>query len=164
MTNTEPSKETQVRTKAPSRFKRYLGITGLVLIALGGCYLAGWLQGRKEVGGLQAQLTTAHKEAETKQDECARQLVAGQRTIHTLEARRELDQSLSALDARNFGIAEQQIKKAAKRLVATRAEGATAEVAKALEAYRLTATEDLGPQRKQLVDWIAQIDSQLVVP
>jgi hypothetical protein len=164
MSNTAPSTETQVRNEAPSRFKRYLGIAGLVLIALGGCYLAGWLQGRKELGGLQTQLTTAHKEAEAKQDECARQLTAEQRTIHTLEARRNLDQSLSALDARNFGIAEQQIKKAAKRLVAARAEGATAEVAKALEAYRLTATEDLGPQRKQLVDWISQIDSQLVVP
>lgn len=164
MTNTEPSTEAQPPKKAPSRLKRYVGLAGLALMLFGGCFVAGWLVGKKETGELRTQLMSAHKDLESSKQQCDQQSIVELQLIHTLEARRSLDQSLSALDARNFGIAEQLIKKAAARLTAARAAGATADVAKALEAYRLTATEDLGPQRKQIVDWIGQIDSQLVVP
>jgi hypothetical protein len=69
-----------------------------------------------------------------------------------------MDQALVALDARNFGIAQQRLKEAGQKLAATRVTGALLELGKELDTYRLLATEDLGSQRQKLLELIAAFD------
>lgn len=147
----------------PSRTKRYLQFTALTLAALGGCFVGGWWIGRSELTKLQAQGESDRAAAKLTLAQCTEQSARHQRTSRMLEARRNLDQALAALDARNFGIAEQLVKKAARWLAAASAEGPSGELAKTLEAYRFVASEDVGAQRKQLIDWIGQLEPQIVL-
>jgi hypothetical protein len=75
-----------------------------------------------------------------------------------LEARRSLDQAVAALDARNFGIAQQRLKDASEKISAAQPAGRLMGLAKGLEDYRLVATDDLGAQRQQLTGYLAEFD------
>lgn len=170
--NPMPSAETTAKAehspmppaKRPSRASRYLLVTALVLTALGSCFAGGWWLGRSEVTKLQAQGESDRAAAQLTLTQCTEQSGRYQRAARLLDARRSLDQAVAALDARNFGIAEQLVKKAAHSLNAASAEGVSSELAKTLESYRFVATEDVGAQRKQLIDWIGQLDPQIVLP
>jgi hypothetical protein len=148
----------------PSRTKLYLLVTALALAALSSCYLAGWWMGRSEVKKLQAQGESDRATAKLTLSQCAEQSTHYQRAARMLEARRNLDQAVAALDARNFGIAELLLKRTSHWLAAGSAEGPGAELAKTLESYRFVASEDVGAQRKQLIDWIGQLDPLIVLP
>lgn len=113
---------------------------------------------------LRAQLGEVQKVAQSSQMQLSKQLESEKRHCLALEARRSLDQAVVALDARNFGIAEKQVQKASHWLVAAHAEPRLAELAKTLETFHLVATEDLGPQRKQLADWVVLVDQLVLAP
>ena len=148
----------------PSRTKRYLLFTGLTLAALGICFVAGWGMGRSELAKVQVQGESDRAAARLTLTQCTEQSARHLRTSRMLEARRNLDQALAALDARNFGIAEELVKKSARWLAAASTEAPSGELAKTVESYRFVASEDVGAQRKQLIDWIGQLDPQVVLP
>jgi hypothetical protein len=160
MQSPAPPAEPKTPATAPSRQKRLVGVTVAVLVAFGACYLVGFLHGKTEVAQLKTQLGEAQKAAESTRT----QLESEKRRGFGLEARRCLDQAVTALDARNFGIAERQVKLAGRWLVDSKAEARLAELAKTLEIFHLVATEDLGPQRKQLADWIIFVDESFAAP
>lgn len=148
----------------PPRFKRATLFTAFGLTALGACYLGGWWVGHAQVTRLRAEIDAVRENASAELGRCSAQGASLQRAGRMLEARRQLDLAVEALDARNFGIAEQLVKKSARWLVSAPVEGPAAALAKTLESYRLTATEDVGAQRKQLNDWIGQLDPLIVLP
>jgi hypothetical protein len=147
-----------------SRIKRLFGFVALACCTLGACYLGGYLHGRAGLTALRSQLDADRRAARASLESLTEQLRSEQRMSLMLAARRNLDQSVTALDARNFGIAEQQVKRAARWLVAARPEPRLAELARMFETFRLVATEDLGPQRKQLVEWVNQFDQLVTEP
>lgn len=151
-------------TTHPSRSKKLLGIAIIIVVMCGACYLVGYLHGMSGVAELRAQLGEVQKVAQSSQMQLSKQLESEKQHCLTLEARRSLDQAVVALDARNFGIAEKQVQKASHWLVAAHAEARLAELAKTLETFHLVATEDLGPQRKQLADWVVLIDQMVLAP
>ena len=138
-----------------------LGVVAAVVVILGTCYLGGYLHGRSEVARVSAELEAARKAVASNQVQFTERLDASKRRVALLEARRSLDQAITALDSRNFGIAERQIKTAAENLAAARVDAPLSDLEKTLASFHLTATEDLGPQRKQIVDWIVLLDRQL---
>lgn len=143
------------------RGRRILGVVALIIATLGTCYLTGYLHGRSGLNRLQAQLESERVAAQEHAEQLARQLDSSRRNALALDARRSLDQAIAALDARNFGIAEQQIKKAGKWLRTFSSDPSAMALGNTLEAFHLTATEDLGPQRRQVVDWVLQLDQRI---
>jgi hypothetical protein len=160
VTSAEPRKPTDLR----SRTKRFVGLVVLACCTLGASYMAGLFYARAGLAQLKAQHDSERLILQSNQERLTKALEAEKRLSLTLEARRNLDQAITALDARNFGIAEQQIKKAARLLAAAGAQAKLGELTQAFASFRLVATEDLGPQRKQLVDWVSQIDPLIVAP
>jgi len=146
-----------------ARYRKPLGIAVTVMVAFGACYLVGYLHGRAELAQARAQRDEIHKTLSSTNERLSRQLMRKQQRVFALEARRSLDQSITALYARNFGIAEQHVAKTSEWLSAARAEGELAELAKSLQTYHLLATDDLGPQRKQISTWVALVD-RIIVP
>jgi hypothetical protein len=152
------------KTNSRRGIKGILGILAVGCCAAGACYLGGYLQGRTGLTELRTQLDAERRTARASLESLTVQLESEQRMSLMLAARRNLDQSITALDARNFGIAEQKVKGAARWLVAAHMEPRLAELARAFETFRLVASEDLGPQRKQLVEWVSQFDQLVTEP
>ncbi|HEY5955629.1 MAG TPA: hypothetical protein VIV60_03705 [Polyangiaceae bacterium] len=144
--------------------KRIAGITAAVVALLGAVYLGGYLHGRIAIDHLREQHAAELAAVQTQRDALTRSLDGANRQVQALAARRNLDQAVSALDARNFGIAEQRIKAAAEDLRRSALDERMAALIPPLAAFHLVATEDLGPQRKQIVDWLTQLDALIVVP
>lgn len=145
-----------------ARTRKFLRVLALIVVATGACYLAGYLHGRSGVNQLRAQLDTDHAAARNQSEQLERQLSEAKRQILALDARRSLDQAVTAIDARNFGIAEQQLKQAGIWLRTSNPGTPAGELGATLEKFHFTATEDLGPQRRQLVEWIAQLDQRIL--
>jgi hypothetical protein len=140
------------------RFKRYAwmagGGVGLVLVA----FVYGYLTGRGELGAAEARIEKATKELTQCKVQAAQDLNQANARGQLLEARRSLDQAVSALDARNFGTAQQRLKESALKLGAARVEGRLLAVAKELDAIKLVATDDVGGQRQKLSALLIEFD------
>lgn len=160
MDQAQSQKTRTVSAAAPSRFRKPVGTAIVIAVTLGACYLLGFLHGGSGKPTLETQVRESHRNLLT----CTTQLENEKHHSLALEARRSLDQAITALDARNFGIAEQRVRSAGRNLVSASAEARLAELAKTFESFRLVATEDLGPQRKQLADWVTLVDQALVAP
>ena len=80
--------------------------------------------------------------------------------VARLEGRRRLHLALVALEDRNFGIAQEQLGAARTSFVgASGADPELAKIATELEAYKVVATDDVGEQRKKLLDWCRRVDN-----
>jgi hypothetical protein len=103
--------------------------------------------------------------------------------IQQLEARRQLDLALAALDQRNFGIAQQRLDEAAVRLLLVEQADQAAKahpvetadyvyqppvstldlsaLAGQIKGTALATTPDIGAQRQQILGFVSQLDAQL---
>jgi hypothetical protein len=143
---------------AKSRLKRNAWIAAGSLLVLLGCFLFGYLKGRGE-------LNTAKENAEKRLNELQQCKTDLSKTIERKdaenqlhEARRSLDQSLTALDFRNFGTAQQKLQDAAQKLILGKANGRLLALAKELESLKLTATDDVGGQRQKIANYVSEFD------
>lgn len=141
----------------------------IVAGALGllGALAASYTVGRVEAAAKTEAVRAAAREVSEKQDEAVATLRARLRAQSTrvtlLEARRRLHLSLIALGQRNFGIARDELRKAARLLAGTK--GAASESLKALsqdlESYETVVTENLGDQRADLIAFAARLDEAI---
>jgi hypothetical protein len=148
----------EAKTSASTSKKALIGAgVGLVLLAV--TYGVGRYQGAQTAGAADHRAEAADGErAKTEATLSSERARATQ-----LEARRRLHLALMALDARNFGIAQEHVTEAGK-LIQKSAPAKDSELAKLgdeLATTRLVATEDLGSQRSKLLAWTQRFDSAL---
>jgi len=158
-----PDQSTSTPSKPPRRLPHLLIWVGVLAGTHAACYLAGRIPGWRAQTALESKL----KEAKTTCSVVVRGIreERDHAQVHgfQLEARRQVSLALRSVDNRNFGMAEEAVHHAARYLVAARPEGELSQLAGALDAYRLVATEDLGEQRRQLLAWLDRLDA-LVTP
>jgi hypothetical protein len=163
MDSTVTSPATHPQSERRSRFKRPLVFASILCVLLGTSYLLGYFRGRAALTNLAAQLDSERRSAQATQLKLSTELGTARRLSLLLDARRSVDQAITALEGRNFGVAEQRLKNAAKLLHLGEDSAAVKNLAKAFETYHFVATEDLGTQRRQLVDWVNQLDPHVVL-
>jgi cellobiose-specific phosphotransferase system component IIA len=139
------------------RAKPYLIGAGVVLALLAVTYGAGRLQTASRIEAAQGET----KKAEGERDQAREELREARRVIEVLEARRALHRALVALDERNFGIAQQKLEQAGALLA--KGDKELEALGKAISAYRLLATEDVGAQRTRVLVFATKLD-ELVPP
>lgn len=154
----EPESSSEPRPRA-SRLKKIAIIAGGITVAC----LAAYVTGRMQTSGRIDDAEQAAGELRTEKDRLREQLDARQRDVFALEARRRLHLALLALDNRNFGIAQKQLRTGAKLLQQGPDTKALREIAEAMRTYDLTAVEDFGEHREHIVGWAARFD-QAVPP
>lgn len=148
-------------TPAPPSTKRPLIYWAVLLAASAAALIGGYVWGAH--GTAQAEQRTAKAEGsltrlstacQTEKDELNRQVLL-------LDVHRQLTKALVALDERNFGIAQSSLAASAKQIRAVSSEGELGQLAGSLEAVRLVATEDLGPERSKILDLARRLDGLL---
>jgi hypothetical protein len=144
------AKTVLVAPKRSSRWRRTARISLLLLAT----HALMWGIGR-------GQGWWATRAVEEKSERAAKELESSRDLLLRFEARRLLGKAQDALDARNFGIAQQQVQSASQLLGASHPTAAFSPLVDALVKYQAVVTEDLGGQRQQLAGWIVQLDAQL---
>lgn len=153
-----PDKQPPVQAKAGAGKKALIGAgVGLALLAV--TYGVGRYQGAQTAGAADERA----KEAANERAKSETSLSSERARVTQLEARRRVHLALIALDARNFGIAQEQLTNAGK-LIQNSAPAKDSELAKLgdeLASSRLVATEDMGSQRSKLLAWTQRFDAAL---
>lgn len=149
----------------PPRSRAILAFGVGVVLAILLAYVVGRLQSSAKIDEIEANRERAIEAEQQTSAKLQADLAAERSHSGRLEARRSLHLALSALDDRNFGIAETQLKNAANLLERSKLEpGSELEKLKSgIAAYKLAVSEDLGAQRTQLLGWIKKFD-QIVTP
>lgn len=154
MVEVSPQVTKPVSLANPPRWRRPLIWAGVAIVALAAAYGVGRLQTSSSIDAAEQRTTAAiEKGAETE-----RSLLAQQRRVKHLEARRQLHLALLSLDERNFGTAQKHLSDAQALLVSHASDHPLSELVKPMAAYRLIATEDLGKQREQVLQWVRRFD------
>jgi hypothetical protein len=143
------------RPAVSSRTKRALMYTGLGVAALGAAYGGGRLQTQGDVDKAEEQ-TRERAAAEAEQVKLREQAHA---RVRELEGRRQLALALVALDERNFGTAQGHLAKAGAMFAESKGDAGLEELARNAGSYKLVATDDIGTQRKLLMDWTRKFDA-----
>ena len=133
-----------------SRWRRILRISLLLLVTHAGVWGIGWFQG-----------WWAKRAVEEKAERIAKDLRDTKDTVLRFEARRALGQAQDALDARNFGIAQQQVQLASHLLGASHPSAELTSLSDLLAKYQPVVTQDLAGQHQQLAGWLGQLDAQI---
>lgn len=149
----KPSTPAAADTK--SRAKRALVYTGIGLAALGASYGVGRLQTQHAIGEAQEQ-TQARAAAEAEQSKLR---VEAATKVRELEGRRQLSLSLVALDERNFGTAQRHLARAGALFAESKGDAPIEELARSVSGYKLEATDDIGKQRKLVMDFTQRFDT-----
>jgi hypothetical protein len=158
--------------------KRLLMMFGLFLLCVASAYGYGRWQGAKAVAGQQAEAEAAQNRAANFRASVADGTERAQKwsadlqaQVNMLQARRQLDLALTALDERNFGTAQTRLHAAGNALagaVQTPPSGADASVlsrlAQELQPVSVPVAEDLAQQRQQIQGWIRDLDKQIADP
>lgn len=147
--------------------RRSLVIAFLISVAgIAVAYGAGRLQGAARISDAEAKTAEATQKGQSKARALEADLAASRKKVLQVEASRQLYLSLVALDQRNFGIAQQRIKKAGQVLAqsAPSQGGALAQLAKAMVESNLVATENISGQRDEILRWATQIDALVPPP
>jgi hypothetical protein len=152
-----PAKPDAVPAKpaTPSRAKRALVYTGIGVAALGVAYGGGRLQTQGDVDKAE-EATRARAAAEAEQVKLREQ---ANTRVRELEGRRQLALALVALDERNFGTAQGHLAKAGALFAESKGDAGIEELARSAGSYKLVATDDIGAQRKLLMDWTRKFDT-----
>jgi hypothetical protein len=142
-----------------------LGIGSLVVLAM--VYGSGMRQSTRKLRVLENTLKVARQDARSAQ----LALQAREAQLQQLEARRQLALALSALDARNYGIASERVAEAARRLQTAESVGAattadTGTLSRTLTSFQIPAGANLEQPRSALLDAAKELDAALrkVVP
>lgn len=150
------------KTVKPASKVNLAVIAGLVaLVAVAVAYGVGRMQMTPKVKGAQAAASSAAAGARSAQA----QFSTEHAKVLELEARRRLDLALLALDDRNFGIAQDDLKAAASLLGRAHAtpDSDLGKLKAQIEKMNVTVTQDLSAERGQLVSLIKRFD-QIVPP
>jgi hypothetical protein len=128
------------------------------LIAAAAAYFAGQNKANTQVRALQSQLTEAQS-----------RLAPLEATNTILRARGLVQSAVAALEQRNFGSADTDIKTASGLLESVPPGGGAdadrlAALGKQLEDVKVRVSDDVGAQRSRLTDLAAQMDSLLPAP
>lgn len=130
-------------------------IVGIVLLLIGIAYGVGRFQTHSAVGTAEENARSVTEESQRKDAALAEQRQA----VARLEARRRLHLAVIAMDERNFGTAQQHLDVAGKILNESAKGTPVGELAKPILTNRLHATEDLGAQRQQVLQWVKRFDT-----
>lgn len=144
-----------VKPAVPPRAKRALVYTGLGVAALGGAYAGGRLQTQGDVDKAE-EATRARAAAEADQVKLREQ---ANTRVRELEGRRQLALALVALDERNFGTAQRHLSRGSALLAESKGDAGIEELARSAANYKLVATDDIGAQRKLLLEWTRKFDT-----
>jgi hypothetical protein len=135
-----------------SRFRRVLRIS----LALVGTHALAWAIGRGQ----------GWWETRAVRDKCERiayELTETRDLVLRFEARRSLESAQTALDARNFGIAQEQVLEASRLLKVAHPPADLLMLSDALSKFQPVVTENLAGQHQQIAAWLAQLDAALPV-
>jgi hypothetical protein len=149
---------TPAKPPAKSHLKRNAWLAAGLLLLLLGSFLFGYVKGRGELGTVTENAEKRRSELSQCKTDLAKTVEQKEAQFQLLEARRCLDQSLTALDFRNFGTAQQKLKDSAQKLVLGQANGRLLALAKELESFKLTATDDVGSQRQKIANYVSEFD------
>lgn len=151
MANVDAEAKTILATpRKASHFRRTLRIA-LILI---GTHVLVWAAGR-------GQGWWATRIVEEKVERVSSELSQARDLVLRFEARRSLERAQTALDARNFGIAQEQVLAASRLVKASHPTAELATLTDALSRYQPQVTENLAAQHQQLDAWLAQLDASI---
>jgi hypothetical protein len=156
--NPRPPAEAAAAPAAPRhRAKRLLIGAGLVSIALLAAYGLGRLHGARAEDAAEQRAGAAVE----KKLELEAALGKMQAEVLRLTAGRKLQLALTALDDRNFGIAQQHVTAAGRLLAKSSSGGDLDRLAAELSSAKLEVTEDVGAPRSKILGWTRQLDAAL---
>jgi hypothetical protein len=129
------------------------------------CALIAYAVGRLQTHGQIAEAEAATKALEQRLEQAKAESQAKDGVVRRLEARRLLGQAATALEERNFGIAEAALSAGAALLARSRqgSPSGLVELEQEMAKFRPMATEDVGAQRVRVLGWIKRFD-QIVPP
>ncbi|AKF09708.1 hypothetical protein [Sandaracinus amylolyticus] len=157
------------RHPARARLVRGARMVGVALIAAMAGYVAGRIHGAIAVGAVESQLERAQAEharalgvAEQHAGDASARAARAEQHVQLLEAAQRIGIARRALDARNFGIAEEALRDAERRLrpLEQRVEGLSPIVA-SIAGTRVVVAEDLATQRAELDALADRLDALL---
>ena len=157
------------RHPARARLVRGARMVGVALIAAMVGYVGGRIHGAIAVGAVEAQLDrlrAQHAEAlsvaEQHAGDASARAARAEQHVQLLEGARSLTVARRALDARNFGIAEEALRGAERTLrpLEQRVEG-LAPIVASLATTRLVVADDLEAQRSDLDALAERLDALL---
>jgi len=135
------------------------------LLGYAGGLLHGTVRARPAAQGLEAKLAESRRKLVSSQEQVASERSAGTQLktlIDLYEAYRAAAQALSALDARNFGIAESHLRTSETRLrELTEAMPRMRALHSLVAQLNVTVAEDLAMQRSALQELVVRLDEQL---
>lgn len=133
-----------------SRFRRGLRISLLLVVT----HALAWAIGR-------GQGYFATRAVEEERERTSTALRQSRDVVLRFEAERAIELAEAALDAHNFGIAEEQVARATRLLGASHPPAELANLVDALSKYQPVVTENPGEQHQRLATWRAQMDTAL---
>lgn len=162
MTSPASTKPEPEPTKAPEAQatpggKRLLIGLCAVVVSVGSAYGIGRYQGKLATDAAKSR----EGERATEKQRATAQFDAQRDRAIRLEARRRLHLGQMAVEERNFGAAEKHLAKAADLLGRAKGEAALDELAVAIAATKLPATDDLGPPRQKVLELVKRFDAAL---
>jgi uncharacterized protein HemX len=116
--------------------------------------------GRLQTHGQIEQADAAAQKAQAAAQAAKAESAAKDAVVRRLEARRLLGQAATALEERNFGIADAALSTSAELLARSRVGSSPAlvELEQEMVKFRPVATEDVGVQRARVTGWIKRFD------
>jgi uncharacterized protein HemX len=129
------------------------------------CALIAYAVGRLQTHSQISEAQAATKSLEQRLEQAKAESQAKDAVVRRLEARRLLGQAATALEERNFGIAEAALSAGAALLARSRqgSPPGLVELEQEMAKFRPMATEDVGAQRVRVLGWIKRFD-QIVPP
>lgn len=140
-------------------------LAGLLLGGLGAGWV--WFDARDDVEETRTVWSERVDEVEREQQRLQTDLAQLQATNHLLRARLAVSRAADALDARNFGTANDHLDQAREELLSVQAEAvgadpqALADLRESMQRHRVSIAEDLETQRARLQAVGARIDELL---
>jgi len=135
---------------------------GVALLLVGAAYGVGRYQGVAKVNEADARATAAASASANAVSSTRMALEIERGKVARLEGRRRLHLAMLALEERNFGIAQEQLAATRKELAsAAGGDNELTKITSELDAFKVVATDDVGEQRKKMLDWCKRIDATL---
>lgn len=150
-------------TARPSPWRGRLIATGVALVLAAGAYAGGRIQGAMEVREVQKQAQAQREELERTITSLEADLAEAERTRVRLSAQLELYRARAAVEARNFGIAQDHIRSAAEMLAKhpTAKNEEVAELISKLKTANVVTPAKFEEQRDKVDAFATQLDELL---
>lgn len=149
--------------RVPLKFWGYAALSTVLAGAIG--YGVAYGQGRGAVSALQTELDSRLAAHEQAREDWERQLAEVRRRNALLAAKGTLHEALTALEASNFGIAQERLERVAA--VIRREAGEDSKlgaVADKLGQFRISITADVREQKSSLTALLSELDTAVPPP